>query len=141
MAAIAGRIFNLRQLSTTERIAATFGPAGGLPMCNQFFRPRATGRMEFSAKLLEFRNKIGHGGMRSGIAEKAYADLRGSVDRVMTGVTVVVIRSPEQRIIGERKACTDLYGSQGSRDLKPSSVAAGLRAEVVPPPGFRPGSE
>jgi hypothetical protein len=34
-------IFNLRQLSTTERIAATFGPACGLPMCNQFFRPRA----------------------------------------------------------------------------------------------------
>jgi hypothetical protein len=44
--------FNLRQLSTTERIAATFGPACGLPMCNQFFRPRATGRMEFSARLV-----------------------------------------------------------------------------------------
>jgi hypothetical protein len=46
--------FNLRQLSTTERIAATFGPACGLPMCIQFFRPRATGRIDgssvFSAK-------------------------------------------------------------------------------------------
>jgi len=48
-------------------------------------------------KLLEFRNKIGHGEMRSGIAEKAYTDLRASVDRVMTGVTVVVIRSLEER--------------------------------------------
>src|ERR1019366_3746076 len=44
--------FKRRQLSTTERIAATFGPACGLPMCNQFFRPRATGRMEFSARLV-----------------------------------------------------------------------------------------
>ena len=44
--------FILRHLSTTERIAASFGPACGLPMCNQFFRPRATGRMEFSARLL-----------------------------------------------------------------------------------------
>src|ERR1022692_2775805 len=44
--------FNLRQLSTTEIIAATFGPACGLPMWIQFFRPRATGRMEFSARLL-----------------------------------------------------------------------------------------
>src|ERR1700676_5428948 len=25
------------------QIAATFGPACGLPMCNQFFRPRSTG--------------------------------------------------------------------------------------------------
>src|SRR6266478_9062803 len=45
-------IFNRRQLSTTERIAATLGPACGLPMCIQFFRPRATGRIEFSARLL-----------------------------------------------------------------------------------------
>ena len=29
---------NRRQLSTTERIAATFGPACGLPMWIQFFR-------------------------------------------------------------------------------------------------------
>src|SRR6266496_2133432 len=28
------------------------GPACGLPMCIQFFRPRATGRIEFSARLL-----------------------------------------------------------------------------------------
>jgi hypothetical protein len=41
-----------RQLSTTERIAATLGPACGLPMWIQFFRPIATGRMEFSARLL-----------------------------------------------------------------------------------------
>jgi len=48
-------------------------------------------------KLLEFRNKIGHGEMRAGIEEKAYVDLRSSVDRVMTGVTVVLIRSLEER--------------------------------------------
>ena len=28
------------------------GPASGLPMCNQFFRPRATGRIEFSARIV-----------------------------------------------------------------------------------------
>jgi hypothetical protein len=44
--------FNLRQLSTTERIAAIFGPACGLPTWIQFFRPIATGRIEFSATLL-----------------------------------------------------------------------------------------
>jgi hypothetical protein len=33
-------------------MAATFGPACGLPTCSQFFRPTATGRMEFSARLL-----------------------------------------------------------------------------------------
>jgi hypothetical protein len=44
--------FNLRELSTTERIAAILGPAWGLPMCIQFFRPSATGRIEFSARLL-----------------------------------------------------------------------------------------
>jgi hypothetical protein len=38
--------FNLRQLSTTERIAATLGPACGFPMCIQFLRPNATGRIE-----------------------------------------------------------------------------------------------
>src|SRR5207249_12244327 len=37
-----------RQDSTTERIAATFGPACALPTCNQFLRPGATGRIEFS---------------------------------------------------------------------------------------------
>jgi hypothetical protein len=30
----------------------TMGPAGGLPMCIEFFRSRATGRVEFSARLL-----------------------------------------------------------------------------------------
>src|SRR5208337_4432739 len=35
-----------RQLSTTERIAAILGPACELPMWIQFFRPRATGRIE-----------------------------------------------------------------------------------------------
>ena len=39
--------------STTERIAATFGPAFALPTCSQFFRPSATGRIEFSARLLD----------------------------------------------------------------------------------------
>jgi hypothetical protein len=37
---VAPRNLNRRQLSTTERIAATFGPACGLPMCIQFFRPK-----------------------------------------------------------------------------------------------------
>ena len=44
---------NRRQDSTTERIAATLGPASGLPTCSQFLRPRATGRIEFSARLLD----------------------------------------------------------------------------------------
>ena len=35
-----------------QRIAATLGPACGLPMCIQFLRPNATGRIEFSARLL-----------------------------------------------------------------------------------------
>jgi hypothetical protein len=33
-------------------MAATFAPACALPMWIQFFRPRAIGRIEFSAKLL-----------------------------------------------------------------------------------------
>ena len=45
-------IFSRRQLSTMDRIAATFGPACWLPTWIQFFRPKATGRIEFSAKLL-----------------------------------------------------------------------------------------
>src|SRR5437773_9224508 len=49
---VAHRDLSLRQLSTTDRIAATFGPACGLPMWIQFFRPRATGRIEFSARLV-----------------------------------------------------------------------------------------
>ncbi len=35
--------------------------------------------------------------MRSGIGEGTYADLRRSVDRVMTAVTLVVIRSLEEK--------------------------------------------
>jgi len=46
------RKFNRRQLSTTDRIAAIFGPTSGLPTWIQFLRPRATGRIEFSARLL-----------------------------------------------------------------------------------------
>src|SRR5690242_18301171 len=42
-----------RQDSTMERIAATFGPAWALPTCSQFLRPKATGRIEFSARLLD----------------------------------------------------------------------------------------
>src|SRR5437667_409152 len=42
-----------RQDSTTERIAATFGPDWALPTCSQFFLPSATGRIEFSARLLD----------------------------------------------------------------------------------------
>ena len=41
-----------RQLSTTDKMAATFGPACRLPTWIQFFRPSATGRIEFSARLL-----------------------------------------------------------------------------------------
>jgi hypothetical protein len=43
----------------TERIAATFGAACGLSMWIQFFRPRATGRIEFSARLL-FNSSSGY---------------------------------------------------------------------------------
>jgi len=39
-------------VSTTDKIAATLGPARGLPTWMQFFRPTATGRIEFSAMLL-----------------------------------------------------------------------------------------
>jgi len=42
-----------RQDSTTERIAATLGPAFTLPTCSQFFLPSAIGRIEFSARLLD----------------------------------------------------------------------------------------
>lgn len=41
-----------RQLSTTERIAATRGLAALLLIWIQFFRPKATPRMKFSAGLL-----------------------------------------------------------------------------------------
>jgi hypothetical protein len=44
---------SLRQLSTTERIAATFGPACALPTWIQFLRPIEMGRMEFSARLFD----------------------------------------------------------------------------------------
>ena len=44
---------NLRQDSTAERMAATLGPDWGLPTCSQFLRPKAMGRMEFSARLLD----------------------------------------------------------------------------------------
>jgi hypothetical protein len=40
-----------RQVSMIERIAATFGPACGLPTWIQFFRPTAIGLIEFSANL------------------------------------------------------------------------------------------
>src|ERR1035438_9267361 len=43
---------NKSRRSGHERIAAILGPACGLPMFIQFFRPRATGRIEFSARLL-----------------------------------------------------------------------------------------
>src|SRR5687767_12132502 len=44
--------FRRRQVSTTERMAATFGPACSLPTWIQFLRPSTSGRMEFSARLL-----------------------------------------------------------------------------------------
>jgi hypothetical protein len=46
------RIPMRRQVSTADSIAATFGPACSLPTWIQFFRPSATGRIEFSAQLL-----------------------------------------------------------------------------------------
>jgi hypothetical protein len=45
-------ILSRLQLSTTDRMAATRGPACWLPMCIQFLRPSATRRIEFSARLL-----------------------------------------------------------------------------------------
>jgi hypothetical protein len=42
-----------RHDSTTERIAATLGPDCTLPTCSQFLRPSASGRIEFSARLLD----------------------------------------------------------------------------------------
>lgn len=42
----------LQVFTTTDRIAATCGPACGLPTWIQFFRPTATGPVEFSAMLL-----------------------------------------------------------------------------------------
>jgi hypothetical protein len=40
-----------RQDSTIEAIAATLGPACSLPMCSQFLRPRAKGRIAPSHQL------------------------------------------------------------------------------------------
>jgi len=40
-------ILSRRQLSTTERMAATRGPACSLPMWIQFALPTAIGRIEF----------------------------------------------------------------------------------------------
>ena len=45
-------ILSRRQVSTMERIAATRGPAFSCPMWVQLRRPMATGRMEFSARLV-----------------------------------------------------------------------------------------
>jgi hypothetical protein len=45
-------MFIRRQVSTTERMVAILGPACWLPMWIRFLRPSATGRMEFSARLL-----------------------------------------------------------------------------------------
>jgi len=43
---------SLRQDSSTLKIAATFGPATGLPTWIQFFRPSAIPRIEFSARFV-----------------------------------------------------------------------------------------
>jgi hypothetical protein len=48
-------------------------------------------------KLLELRNRIGHGEMRSGVTQHKYDELRGSVDKVMSGVTVTVMRALEDK--------------------------------------------
>lgn len=48
-------------------------------------------------KLLEFRNRIGHGEMRSGVPKNTYEELRASVDKVMSGITVAVMRALEQK--------------------------------------------
>ena len=44
---------SLRQDSMTDMIAATLGPDFSLPTCSQFLRPKATGLIEFSARLLD----------------------------------------------------------------------------------------
>jgi len=49
-------------------------------------------------KLLEFRNKIGHGEMRAGISQKRYEELRTSVDKIMSGLTIIVMRSLERSV-------------------------------------------
>ena len=43
-------IWRRLQVSMTERMAAIFGPASGLPICNQFLRPTARPRMAFSQR-------------------------------------------------------------------------------------------
>ena len=48
-----------RHVSMSDRMAATLGPACGLPTWIQFFRPKATGRIEFSARLL-LNSSSGH---------------------------------------------------------------------------------
>jgi len=40
------------QVAKRLSIAAIFGPAFSAPMCSQFFRPNATGRIAFSARLV-----------------------------------------------------------------------------------------
>ncbi len=49
-------MFRRRQVSTIGMMAATLGPASWLPRWIQFLRPRATGRIAFSARLLESSN-------------------------------------------------------------------------------------
>ena len=41
-----------RQVSITDMMAVTFGPACGLPIWIQFFLPKTIGRIEFSARLV-----------------------------------------------------------------------------------------
>src|SRR5271156_647633 len=45
-------ILRRRHVSITELIAAIRGPASSLPICSQFLRPSATGRIAFSHQLL-----------------------------------------------------------------------------------------
>ena len=49
-------MFRRRQVSTIGMMVATLGPASWLPRWIQFLRPRATGRIAFSARLLESSN-------------------------------------------------------------------------------------
>jgi len=68
-------IFNLRQLSTIERIAAIFGPACALPIWIQFRRPRATGRIEFSARLL-LNSNFGYSRKRVSLFQRVSVQLQ-----------------------------------------------------------------
>jgi hypothetical protein len=90
-----------RQVSTTEMIAATRGPASLLPTCIQFLRPSATGRIAFSAKLL-LNSRTGYSRKRVSRDQSVKARRRGDrsdidvflkkVDRIADGKRPALIK-------------------------------------------------